>query len=338
MYFKRDTVKRWLANQINWHVEPQLFKIKKAYTKAKISCWQRLNNVNKESLGGDGQHPIFQSYANFMGPKSKGCEIDFIGCKHLAHYVPSDYVEKSEEITEYSATLPAVDEEYFEWIDVLESAADAQKSYCIVELGAGYGRWSARGYKAAIANGLKHLCVTIVAVEADPKHFKWMQDHFEVNELSGNLRLYQAAVNSHKQDVDFFIAQPNVDPNDDIASRKWYGQAISNFGWDGATSIRVKSLTLSDVLPLNEQKVDLLDIDIQGYEFEVLNSGIDNLRNVKRVHIGTHSREIEEKLIHLFNSIGWKCIRNYPCNSVTQTSYGVVSFCDGVQTWINPRA
>ena len=195
-----------------------------------------------------------------------------------------------------------------------------------------------RGYKAALAQGLKPECVKIVAVEADPKHFKWMQDHFEVNEIKCTLNLYQAAVNSHNHDVDFFVAQPNVDPSDDIASRKWYGQAISDFGWSGATSIKVKSLTLADIMPAGVLKVDLLDIDIQGYEFEVLHSGIKNLSNVKRVHVGTHSREIEEKLINLFNNLGWKCIRNYPCNSVSSTTYGVVSFCDGVQTWINPKA
>ena len=32
-------------------------------------------------------------------------------------------------------------EEYFEWIDVLESVLAADQQFVMIELGAGYGRW-----------------------------------------------------------------------------------------------------------------------------------------------------------------------------------------------------
>jgi len=40
--------------------------------------------------------------------------------------------------------------------------------------------------------------------------------------------------------------------------------------------------------------IDLVDIDIQGAEFETLAASFDNVRfKIDAIHIGTHSREIE---------------------------------------------
>jgi hypothetical protein len=47
---------------------------------------------------------------------------------------------------------PPVDEEYFEWIDLLTAATEAQGTFVFWELGAGYGRWSIRA--AALARQL----------------------------------------------------------------------------------------------------------------------------------------------------------------------------------------
>ena len=84
--------------------------------------------------------------------------------------------------------------------------------------------------------------------------------------------------------------------------------------------------------------VDLIDMDIQGAEAEVVESSLDLLdRRVKRVHIGTHGDEIEARLRAAFARMEWRCLYDFPHGSDTATPFGVVSFGDGVQSWINPR-
>ncbi len=84
--------------------------------------------------------------------------------------------------------LPSVDEEYFEWIDLLESVLAAERSYTMIELGAGYGRWVIR---AALAlkqfNG--QLPYRLIAVEAEPTVFQWLRQHFRDNEIDASKHL-----------------------------------------------------------------------------------------------------------------------------------------------------
>ncbi len=94
-------------------------------------------------------------------------------------------------------------------------------------------------------------------------------------------------------------------------------------------------MTLTRILA-KYNRVDLIDLDVQGAELEVLSAAIEPLsRQVKRVHVGTHSADIEDGLRHLFSSHGWKNVNDYRCLSVNQTPYGEIKFGDGVQTWVN---
>src|SRR5262245_60032550 len=61
---------------------------------------------------------------------------------------------------------PSFDNEYFEWVDILETVEAATDHYVMIELGAGFGRWSMR---AARAVARKPFCTfQCVAVEAEP--------------------------------------------------------------------------------------------------------------------------------------------------------------------------
>jgi len=86
----------------------------------------------------------------------------------------------------------------------------------------------------------------------------------------------------------------------------------------------------------NTEFVDLMDLDIQGEEANAISGSLDTLNDkVKRIHIGTHSCANEKALFNHFSEMGWKCYNSLPCNSTQNTPYGVVTFEDGVQTWIN---
>ena len=75
---------------------------------------------------------------------------------------------------------PPFDDEYFEWIDLLEAVAGATNRFTMLELGAGFGRWTARAAAAAQQRNLEY---TLVAVEAEPTHFDWMLQNLQDNGL-----------------------------------------------------------------------------------------------------------------------------------------------------------
>ena len=84
--------------------------------------------------------------------------------------------------------------------------------------------------------------------------------------------------------------------------------------------------------------VDFIDLDIQGSEFTVLAVAIIDLcEKVKRIHIGTHGKDIEDRLRDLFVSAGWINIFDFSTGSTVDTDFGLVTFGDGVQSWVNPE-
>ena len=286
-------------------------------------------------------HPIFSSFSPVSHPAPKGCQMDFLGTKFRCEF---DGCGESA-----SWSPPEAGEEYFEWIALLESVAAANGRFVMVELGAGYGRWALRGASAARRG--RNIPFHLVAVEADPQHFEWLKTAMADNQVEASqYTLIEAAVAAKRGHAWFMVETPKGD-----SASTWFGQRLADLDepWSnsnarycgrelvvqksGFRSIRVRKVTLKSVLegiPL----VDLIDMDIQGAELEVVDSSIELLdRKVKRLHIGTHGREIEEELRHILWRAGWHLIADYGCGETCDTTWGPVLFSDGVQTWLNPR-
>lgn len=103
--------------------------------------------------------------------------------------------------------------EYFEWIDVLASVLDAGDEYTFIELGAGYGRWVVNAAAAIRAIGRSRY--RLVAVEAEPTHFRWLAEHCADNGVErqsnlGSLQLVEAAVTADGNPVEFAVGNPAV--------------------------------------------------------------------------------------------------------------------------------
>ncbi|CCB89560.1 FkbM family methyltransferase [Simkania negevensis] len=245
------------------------------------------------------------------------------------------------------------DEEYFEWIDLLEAVFDAKGSFNMVEVGAGYGRWAARGGVAARFCGLPfHLTL----VEAEPYRSQ-IEIHEEMKRFgihSYEYKVVPAAVGKIESSIFFYIT--SNDGSWDL--NNWFGQCImvpSDYivRWTNEThlgqpvaitaynykAVEVKQLRLSTILTqIDSPIIDLCDFDVQGNEFDVISESIDILNaRVKRMHIGTHGLEIEQQLRVLLKKNGWRLIRDYSLARTNQTEYGPIEFCDGVQSWINLR-
>jgi FkbM family methyltransferase len=232
---------------------------------------------------------------------------------------------------------PPADDDIFEWIDVLESVAEAQGSYTMMELGAGYGCWSVR---AATACRILHpdISVRLVLVEPEPTHFEWISEHFRDNGLDPSAQtLIQAALSDAPGERLFYTRRLGKDSS----AADWYGQALAEeppIDSEAYDATMVQCVTLSDVLSqMPFGTIDLVDMDLQGQEEIVIRSAIEQLtQRAKRLHIGTHSRAIEAGLQSILNAHGWRCLIDYPCMRQHDTPYGLIRFVDGVQTWVNP--
>jgi FkbM family methyltransferase len=277
-------------------------------------------------------HPVFSQFKRYKTDSDEPAVIfDFLGVATRRSFIEGMIKNAGGEVrVPTKGTIlpyPAFNEEYFEWIDVLESVIAADRQFVMIELGAGYGRWLVI---AAIAICKYHgdLPMKLIGVEAEPTHLRWMKDHFRDNGLDPEQhRLIEAAIDEKEGEVCFWIGDADA----------WYGQAIAH-GMQASERIQwVKAITLNQVLDALDH-VDLIDLDIQGAELVVLRSAIGELdKKVKRVHIGTHSHDIEYGLRELFRQHNWYKANDYCLGSREITPWGEIEFGDGVQTWINPR-
>jgi FkbM family methyltransferase len=261
-------------------------------------------------------HEIFFNFNRWAGEVQAGFEIDFLGVKCRTAFFT---MMRPQPIARYEAPpYPPYDEEYFEWIDLLESVASAKDRFIMFELGAGFGRWTARGAAAAQSRGLLY---TLVAVEAEPTRFKWISQNLQDNgvKLTG-CRLFNAAVTSSDGKIGFHVNDP----------ASGYGEGIG-----GATEVDAISLR---TLLAPFDYVDLVDMDVQGAEFDVLIAATESLdQKVKRAHIETHSEQLDVKILRLFRELGWKPHFLYAFNTADKTPWGRINFQGGIQSWLNPR-
>ncbi|MBZ5609997.1 MAG: FkbM family methyltransferase [Acidobacteriia bacterium] len=297
---------------------------------------------------------MFSRFQPFSGVVPAGYGYDFLGTKTRSQFIAGLYTYPEGTLLETS--YPMFNEEYLEWIDVLESVVAARGFYTMIDLGAGFGRWAVRA-----AHALKQfnhqLPYRLIAVEAEPVVFQWMGLHFQDNQIDASQHcLIHAAISDSPGDVLFYIGGPRGGPWD-RSPDDWYGQSLAKdydlsgesepdgeycgfpvrrhkSGW---RSIRIPGVTLAGLLK-DLNLVDLIDMDIEGQELPAVRSNIEELdAKVKRLHIGTHAKEIEDELRQLLSAHGWRCLRDYSLFSTSETPWGTIAFENGVQSWVNPR-
>jgi len=287
-------------------------------------------------------HPSFHEFPLPEEPVPHGFDRDFLGVLTRLDF----------EDRKFNPGYPEFEQHYFEWIALLESVLDARDRYTLIELGAAYGVWSVRA-AVAIRRRFGAMPVRLIAVEADPFHFDWMKLHFSDNRLRPeDHTLLHAAVSAGGRSLPFLVRSPEGTERPNT----WFGQALADWAGEvveadageyggrtvrlhenGWGSIAVPQITLPAILD-QVDRADLLHMDIQGMEYEVLNSAIDSVTSkVRRIAAATHSREIDNGLRALLVSRGWQCAAAYAPGETAETSWGQLSFADGVQVWLNPN-
>lgn len=277
--------------------------------------------------------PIFREFSSWFGHVPEGFTTDFVGQFIDSKFQGSDCGNQGPRVQQnHRLGRLGINEEIFEWKHLLSAILDAQEQFVMLELGAGYGYWS---MAAACALRIKHptLPFALTAVEAEPTHFRWLNQHFINNGVPPHQhRLMQAAVNGSEGEVNFVIGHAST----------WYGQAIVDNpdyhqqGLPESHTIQVRSVTMDNLLS-GIERIDYLDMDIQGAELSAIQTGIAAMtRCVRRAFVATHSASIEKELIAIFRRSGWYHSYLYPCGATAITPFGKISFVDGAQCWINP--
>ncbi len=294
-------------------------------------------------------HPVFESFGTWEGWADPGWDVNFLGVRTRVSFF-SLYEQLADFSTRrwVTAGQPVANEDYFEWITLLEAVTQADDSFTMVELGAGWGKWIVNG--VAALRFRSHLPYRIVGVESEPTHFRWMKQHLKDNDVDlGRATLIEAAAAVEDGSIWFHVGE----------AADWYGQSIAEPpGEESRPSLveqlrgflrtgerhteartvqRVRAVGLRTVLAQLD-RVDLIDIDIQGAEGSVLEPAANCLdAKVKRVYVATHDRENENRVREVFRSLGWECVYDYQCAAEAETPWGRVMFEDGAQVWRNRK-
>ena len=292
-----------------------------------------------------GSAEIFSAFTPFKGSAPAGVFANWLGDMSPENVLGQPWKPNGLP----GNPLPQIDEEIFEYVDVLESARQAGEVFTFLELGAGYGRWSARA--AIAARQLGKRCRLGLA-EANPRLIPLLRENMAANGVAvRDYQVFPVAAGHRLGTTPITVAFP-----DETAPAICYGHGETTnslkdaveagFYYEDRPLWRLTNgwgIIFVPVLPLsaiiNEyEHVDLADFDLQGAEADAIGEAIDVLtRKVSRLHIGTHGVEIEAKLRTILASANWTCVRDYSLHRENETEFGSITFCDGVQTWINPR-
>ncbi len=249
-------------------------------------------------------------------------------------------------------------------LDCIKNTSIKKEKFTFVELGAGYGRYSARAWKFCKKNDFK-----ILSVEAEPFHFQMMLKHFKNNKIHGsNIELYNNVISNTDGYKNFYISSKEIKEISNETAKNWFGQSIVH-DWEKKispvinffknfffyinnfkkvpffkyiqfyesefSSIKVKAISLNKLLQ-NEKKVSLIDMDIQGEEINLVKSEIETLnKKVEKMYIATHSKKIEEEIIKFLEKENWQLKIYLKGETLNKTKFGPIKCQDGVQIWEN---
>ena len=296
-------------------------------------------------------HPVFHYFPRQQGVSDGNYFIDFLGVKTNKEH--STYFSRSPKRGAVSPQYPEpTNEQYFEWVTLLEAVLRAEDKFVMFELGAGRASWLVRA--AAAISSTSNIPVHLVAVEGGER-FQFISENFQANGLDPDDHDLHNAVVTEEDGYAYFMdsddaaagyADEVVGSAQDFAQvsrRKGIKEEMLEFGsrastkQEGVMCIKVKSVSLPTLLE-KWDVVDLIHMDIQNYEHRIIQHSIEEVsKKVKTLCIGTHSLEAESALRETLSKHGWLCRYDFPRRSTWATEWGVIPFGDGCQVWLNPH-
>ena len=214
-------------------------------------------------------------------------------------------------------SVPLKGEGYIEQQFFLNILKDLKGHVNMMELGAGRGDWCL-AMAGIIDFNLIDTEITsyrCIAVEAEPTHYGWTKEHFEQQGIV-NAEAVHGAVSSKNGECKFYSIE-------DPAST--YGQSIREDG-----NLTVPCYTVDYLIEkYNFDSVGFMHVDIQGAEYDMLLGAIEALKKgtLKYMMIGTHSPEMNEKMIEYIRPFNYEVLFSAPCHSkIVDTPFGRAIF------------
>jgi FkbM family methyltransferase len=178
---------------------------------------------------------------------------------------------------------------------------------CFVSVGA------AIGYYILLARQLAPR-LTIHAFEPLPRHEKYFWENVSLNGYSSSDFHFHpeavAASDGYARLEDASFGSRLNTPSLILRLKRLARQVLNRLGFKHykvMDSIRVKTVSLASAVQVAGGSVDLLQMDIQGFEFQVLNAGLPVLQSgsVKTFLIGTHGAAIHQSCLQILLRCGY---------------------------------
>ena len=281
---------------------------------------------------------LFEQYTAPNRTPQPGFVVDFIGARTRT-------TSLYDGVSQFDGTVqgPPIPQDYHaeavEWLGLLKTIGTARQTYTAMEWGAGWAPWLIAGAVAARLKGITSSM--LYGVEADPRHFAAMRQHFIDNNLHPDEHvLLQAAIGAKRGTARW---PKHPDPKNDWGARPVREGCERDMDYPSAQLEEFMDIQVlpADELLRREPVWDMLHIDIQGWEGEVCSSCIDAMsERVKRVIIGVHSRVLDGELLQLFHGAGWILEHEKPTKfrySRDKLTFEAMVVLDGTQVWRNPR-
>lgn len=259
-----------------------------------------------------------------------GYLTNFLGVRVDPKFVPAQLEGRGGEVE--GIPIPANwHADVAEWGAALRAVDLAKNSFTVVELGCGWGCWMINTGVAARATGLD---VHLIGVEGDAGHLQFAIEAWRVNGFAPRQVTLHRGIAASSSGVALFPRYPT-------AGEHWGLAAIYN-----ATDEQRRDLVASgshdelSMIPLEDiigDRVDLLHIDIQGGETDFIAGSLDVMNaKVAYLVVGTHSRQIEGRIMDTLVAAEWKLEIERPAILSLAGDAPLVTV-DGVQGWRNPR-
>ncbi len=311
---------------------------------------------------------VFEGIDPWSGAPPKGFLVDFLGCLTDAEFrVPSGFNPALADGRQVATYLPTIDdgEGWFEAVNWIEAARAARGSYVMITLGACYG---AQAVGAALAlQKVNPMPFKLVAVEPEPDNIKWIIRHMRDNGIDPDKQwLVPSALGADNAPIFFPVGSPgsgaqNCFSTNEAGARKNYvdefirsgksEEALRNLlmhnttglqkilvpGTSFDSEIKLLSATTLETVVGPFDVVDYLESDIQQSEIIVFPPAREILkRKVRRIHLGTHGKDVHWDLHKMFEEDGWEIVFSFEPNATHECALGKFTVNDGVLTVINP--
>jgi len=227
----------------------------------------------------------------------------------------------------------------------LSILSDIKKQHVtLFELGAGWGDWC-----LALAGVIDHKIIPVkpisyrcLAVEGEPTHYEWTKEHFEIQNINGDV--VHGAVSDKDGTCRFSIhaapeanyGQAMIPPVKSKARR--FLRNIYNFVFRNSKipTIEIPTYTVDYLVKKYRfEHIDIIHMDVQGAEYKVIQGAATSIKEnlIDYLLIGTHEKTLNDKLRQLL-SPNFDLIVNIYTNSIgIVDGFAPVKCQDGIQLY-----